>query len=531
MFIKLGLFKMNDKVNEGGSMSRAKIRISMQKKIMLTVSVVTVIMVALIIIFSTYSLKNSVNQAYVSQISGMTEAINGRYEESRSVADVQSIFDYIIHKDNRVIELRLYNRQGLILASSDRGWIGQTINSQEIRIPEKETTLIDRSPKELENIPRLRLLAPLQEDNNVVGVVDVLLDTTEESNIVSHRVTLIVVSGVISAVLLLLLLWLIIRRIVILPLLHLRESVIIVKKGGSLPKLDLRASLEIEEVSEAFEDMVVNLDSRYRELQIALESLQSAQDKLIQSEKMGALGSLVAGVSHEINTPVGIGVTAVSYLEQKTSEFTTLYQQNKMKKSDLDQFLESVAETAAMIHNNLQRASELVHSFKQVSADQTSEIKRTFYLKEYMDGVVVSLGPALKKTKHRIIVHCDRSLELYSYPGALSQIMTNLIMNSVIHGYEPDEEGNLIFNVNSDFNHIHVVYSDDGTGMPQDVLDKIFDPFFTTKRGKGGTGLGMNIVYNLVTQSLGGTISSYSSMGRGTLFSIEIPIEEEPVHE
>lgn len=184
---------------------------------------VTVLMVFSITIFSTYSLENSVNQAYVSQISGMTEAINGRYEVSRSVKDVQQIFDYIKNKDERVLELRLYDKQGVVLASSEREWIGQTLENKSIRIPEQDTTLIERLPRGFELVPRLRLLAPLQEDDVVVGVVDVLLDTTEESNIVSKRVRLIIALGVISAALLLLVLWFVIRRIIIVPLMQLRE--------------------------------------------------------------------------------------------------------------------------------------------------------------------------------------------------------------------------------------------------------------------------------------------------------------------
>ncbi|MEI7027518.1 HAMP domain-containing sensor histidine kinase [Paenibacillus sp. y28] len=513
-------------------MNNKKPRISLQKQIVLTVSLVTVIMVSLIVIFSAYTLENSVKQAYVSQINGMTEAINGRYEQSRSTEEVQQIFDYIQNKDNRVLELRLYDTTGRILASSDRYWIGKTLSPIETVIPAQDKTIIDRSPVGLEEeVPGLRLLAPLQEDGKVVGVVDVLLDTTEEANIVSGTISFIIAASALSAVLLLVVLWLAIRRIVILPLMRLREAAVTVKQGGAPPKLDFRASPEIEEVAEAFKDMVLNLEIRYRDLQTALESLQSAQEQLIQSEKMSALGSLVAGVSHEINTPIGIGVTAVSFLDQKAREFQSLYRDGKMKKSDLDQFLANVGETTEMIQANLQRASHLVHNFKQVSIDQTSEIKRSFHLKEYMDGVVVSLGPTLKKAGHCVSVTCDPSLELYSYPGALSQIMTNLVMNSIHHAYDEGRAGNLAFRVTAGPQAIQIVYADDGKGMPREVLDKIFDPFFTTKRGKGGTGLGMNIVYNLVTQSLGGVISGESEVGRGSRFSIEIPIEEEPLYE
>lgn len=512
-------------------MASPRKRTGLQKKIIFFVSAATLFIISLFLVIDTVNLQKSVEQAYVSQISGMTVAINGRYEESRSVHDVQQIFDYIKYKNKQVYQLILYDKQGLILASSQRDWVGKQMNSKNPVIPEQDKTFVERIPKKQMGMPIVRLVAPLQEDGSVIGAVEVLYDSSEESDLVTKRIVFSILAGLSSAILLMVILWLILRNIVILPLMRLREAAVIVKQGGTQPKLDFRASPEIEEVSDAFNEMVINLDERYYELQNALESLKNAQEKLVQSEKMGALGSLVAGVSHEINTPIGIGVTAVSFLEQKIKDFQTNYQQNKMKKSDLDQFILTLIETTEMIQSNLVRASALVRSFKQVSVDQTSEAKRTFKLKEYMEEVIVSLGPTLKKTKHRVLIECDSSLELYSTPGAISQIMTNLVMNSLNHAYESGEEGNLIFKINAEKDRIIFMYSDDGKGMPQEVLDQIFDPFFTTSRGKGGTGLGMNIVYNLVTQSLGGTIQVHSTLGRGSMFYIEIPIEEETFHE
>jgi two-component system NtrC family sensor kinase len=510
-------------------MKSAKTRVSLQKRIIIFVSAATLFMFSLIMIIDTMSLQNSVKEAYVSQISGMTVAINGKYEESRKVEDVQQIFDYIKFKNQQVIQLTLYNKSGVILASSHRDRVGESLNMKNYQIPEHDKTLVERQPKGQDGIPIVRLVSPLQEDGDVVGAVEVLFDSSAESNLVAKRVTYSVVVGFVAAVALLVILWLILRNIVINPLMRIREAAISVKQGAVLPKLNFRASPEIEEVSNAFNDMVANLEERYNELQQVLNTLKSTQDKLVHSEKMGALGGLVAGVSHEINTPIGIGVTAISFLEEKTKEFQSLYQQNKMKKSDLDKFLADLAETTEMVQSNLVRASALVRSFKQVSVDQTSEVKRTFILKEYMQEVIVSLGPTLKKTKHHVNVQCDDKLVIYSYPGAFAQIMTNLVMNSLHHAYETGEEGNLTFRVTAEKNILHIVYSDDGKGMPQHVLDQIFNPFFTTSRGKGGTGLGMNIVYNLVTQSLGGVIHVDSTVGKGTLFMIDIPIEEEPV--
>ncbi|MBD0383051.1 sensor histidine kinase [Paenibacillus sedimenti] len=502
-------------------------KLSLQQRIVLLVTSVTVVMLSTMMAFDTFSLNQSIRQAYVSQISGMTIAINGRYEESRSISDVQQIFDYIHFKNNRVLAMKLYNKQGVILASSKRAEVGKTLKSYKVLIPGLDQTIVDRLPMEENDKPVVRLTAPLQEDGAVVGAVEVIFDSSEETALLKNRTTLIFIVGISVAVILSILLWLILHRIVIGPLKRLREAAVIVKQGGELPKLEFKASPEIEDVSDAFNDMVNNLEDRYQELQDVLNTLQRTQDKLIQSEKMGALGGLVAGVSHEINTPIGIGVTAVSYLDQKTKQFQTLFETGKMKKSDLELFMSVVQETNAMVQSNLERASSLVRSFKQISVDQSVEVKRSFQTKEYLEGIILSLKPTLKKTKLRVHVDCDDSLILYTYPGALSQIITNLVMNSLNHAYAPDEEGNLSLRVIDHEDRITLAYTDDGKGMNQEVLEQIFDPFFTTSRGKGGTGLGMNIVYNLVTQTLGGTISCSSALGKGSLFEIEIPKEEE----
>ncbi|KQX66961.1 MULTISPECIES: sensor histidine kinase [unclassified Paenibacillus] len=504
-------------------------RLSLQKRIVFLVTTVTVSMLSTMLVFDTISLNQSIREAYVSQISGMTIAINGRYEESRSVTDVQQIFDYIQYKNTRVLEMKLYDKQGVVLAASNRSEVGNHMPLDSVIIPKQDHTIVDRVPMAQTDKPVVRLTAPLQEDGLVVGAVEVIFDSSEEAVLLAKRTKLILIVGISVAIVMSTLLWLILRRIVIRPLSRLREAALVVRQGGDLPSLQFKASPEIDEVSEAFNDMVKNLDERYQELQQVLKTLQVTQDHLVQSEKMGALGNLVAGVSHEINTPIGIGVTAISYLDQKTKEFKNLYETGKMKKSDLEQFLSITQETNAMVQTNLERASSLVRSFKQISVDQSVEVKRSFHLKEYLEGIISSLKPTLKKTRLRVDVYCDNELILYTYPGALSQIITNLVMNSLNHAYAIEEEGSLTIRVEEHQDYIILAYTDDGKGMTKEVLDQIFDPFFTTSRGKGGTGLGMNIVYNLVTQSLNGTIEGSSTLGQGSLFTITIPKEEEAV--
>ncbi len=239
---------------------------------------------------------------------------------------------------------------------------------------------------------------------------------------------------------------------------------------------------------------------------------------------MAALGGLVAGVAHEINTPVGVGVTAASLLEDKTKSFREIYSSGQMKRSDLEKYLDTAEQSSQMLLRNLQRAAELIQSFKQVAVDQSSEERREFRVKHYLEEILLSLRPQLKKTQHTISINGDETLTLDSYPGVFSQIVTNLVMNSLVHAYEPDEAGQLTFEFEQVKNRLAFEYADDGRGIAKENLSKIFDPFFTTKRGQGGSGLGLHIIYNLVTQKLGGTIRCESEVGKGTRFVIELPV-------
>jgi signal transduction histidine kinase len=217
-------------------------------------------------------------------------------------------------------------------------------------------------------------------------------------------------------------------------------------------------------------------------------------------------------------------VTAASLLEGKTTTFREIYSSGKMKRSDLEKYLDTAGQSSGIILKNLNRAAELIQSFKQVAVDQSSEEKRVFALKPYLEEILVSLGPKLRRTQHTVAINGDDSLSLDSYPGAFSQIVTNLVMNSLTHAYEPDEQGRLTFDVKQAKGRIIFEYADDGHGIPKENLSKIFDPFFTTKRGQGGSGLGLHIIYNLVTQKLGGTIRCESEIGKGTKFIIELPM-------
>lgn len=261
-----------------------------------------------------------------------------------------------------------------------------------------------------------------------------------------------------------------------------------------------------------------------KELTQAIKEQKAMQARLIQSEKMAALGNLVAGIAHEINTPVGIGVTAASHLSQTTGEFLKLCQNGSPRRSDLAEYLENLQDSSSIILKNLERAGKLIKSFKQISADQSSEIRRVFNIKTYLEEILLSLRPKLGKSHHHLVLECADEIQFDGVPGAFSQIVTNLLMNSLLHAYDPDDCGKILISAKEEAGSLVLIYSDDGKGMDYQVLTRIYDPFFTTKRSSGGTGLGLYIVYNVVTQQFGGSIECTSELGNGTTFRICLPI-------
>ena len=280
-----------------------------------------------------------------------------------------------------------------------------------------------------------------------------------------------------------------------------------------------------EELELRVEQRTEQLANANQELHKTLDDLQRTQSQLVLSEKLAALGELVAGISHEINTPVGVALSAGSTLAEKTRSLRQLFVEGEMKRSELTQYLNDAHEGTEMIFANLDRASELIRSFKMVAADQVSGTRRAFHVKEYIDEILLSLRPKLKKTKHHIKVLCDAQLVIESYPGALSQILTNFIINSLVHAFDADQSGQICIEVTKNNNAIELHYGDNGKGMSPEIRDRIFEPFFTTARSQGATGLGLHIVFNIVTRALGGAITCESTLGQGTDFHVVMPLE------
>ncbi|WP_247894411.1 ATP-binding protein [Azospirillum sp. B510] len=257
----------------------------------------------------------------------------------------------------------------------------------------------------------------------------------------------------------------------------------------------------------------------------ALWELKATQASLIQAEKMASLGQLVAGVAHEVNTPIGITITGASQLQALIGELSDRHTASALKKSDFQRFLHDGMEMANLILSNSTRAANLVQSFKLVAVDQSSDERRAFLLRDYIDELLRSLHPTYKaRTALTIAVDCPADLELDGYPGALSQILTNLIMNALVHALDPDQPGRITIAARPlDGDMVELSLGDDGNGIAPEILPKIFDPFFTTRRGSGGSGLGLHIVYNLVTGRLHGGIGVESRPGEGTRFTLRFP--------
>jgi signal transduction histidine kinase len=297
------------------------------------------------------------------------------------------------------------------------------------------------------------------------------------------------------------------------PLLILSYEDITAKHHYDANILALNASLE-ERVSQ-----------RTQELSSALDRLTATQTELIRTEKMAALGSLVAGIAHELNTPIGNSLTVASTLQDQTKAFTDAMA-GGITRSRLGEYVATTQEGAGILMRSLRHAADLVSSFKQVAVDQTSVNRRRFNLRETVQEILLTLGPVTRKTSHTVECDIPADISLESYPGPLGQIITNLINNALVHAFESRKSGHILISANhqDDDDRVTLTVRDNGVGIPPMHLSRVFDPFFTTKLGKGGSGLGLSIVFNLVQDVLGGTITVESIDGRGACFILSIPV-------
>lgn len=399
------------------------------------------------------------------------------------------------------------------------------------------------SPLDLNKIPLHEdiLEVDIIYNDTFLGKVDVFLTTEPFSERIEKSLWGVLTAQVIGIFFIGALLIYVLHRYIFTPIKNLEKALFIardlrVKEKYVLPdQRYLEWGTLVNGINDIIKKISLELNSRQQAEQNALiekeyaekaySQLVETQDALIQVEKMAALGRLVAGIAHEINTPIGITLTSASHLETATSDLHHALSTNQLKKSTLDEYLDVALESTALILGNTKRAANLIQSFKQVAVDQTSQSKREFSLQEYLNEIIHSLHPKLKLTSIKVNVECDQLILLNSYPGALSQVITNLVLNALLHAYEEHEKGEINISAQKHSeNRVIIKIHDDGKGITDDLIQKIFDPFFTTKQGQGGTGLGLHIVFNIITQTLGGKINTTSKVGEGTCFALDIPM-------
>lgn len=289
---------------------------------------------------------------------------------------------------------------------------------------------------------------------------------------------------------------------------------------------ELNANLE-QRVTERTEE----LQRANEELATTLETLHRAQEDLVRSEKLAALGELVAGIAHELNTPIGNSLMVASTLADQTRALATSYEHHGLKRSELERFIGDADKASDILTRNLQRAADMVTSFKQVAVDQTSSQRRKFSLAEVVSEIMLTLWPTLKKTSFIVQQEIPHELTMDSYPGPLGQVVANLVNNALLHGFEGRHTGTVsIMAETSGDGWLELTVKDDGIGIPRAALNRIFDPFYTTKLGAGGSGLGLNITHNIVTGILGGRIRVNSEPGKGSAFILSLPMEAPHIH-
>ena len=267
-----------------------------------------------------------------------------------------------------------------------------------------------------------------------------------------------------------------------------------------------------------------DVEAYARELERTLAHLRETQNNLVEARRMAALARMVAGMSHEINTPVGIALTAVTHLEESIAALKQSVQEGKLRRSEMEHFLANAGESIILARANVQRAGELVRSFKRVAVDESSEARRQFDLANYLSEVILSLRPLLKRLPHQIVVDCPSGIALDSYPGALAQVLSNLVMNAVEHAFQEGQAGIIRIECRKCDDSVEITFRDDGNGILEADQEHLFEPFFTTRGNTGGSGLGLHIVFNLVSKVLKGTINCFSKVGQGTSFTIRIPL-------
>ncbi|MEP1446451.1 MAG: ATP-binding protein [Paraglaciecola sp.] len=453
---------------------------------------------------------------------------------------IENVHIYRANDDQTIEFFASYNKEGIAPVKAKIDQIDQ------IYLPKIAAGIIE-------------IIRPIQHENKVVGYL-YLRATADELQTLTSNSILFSISVLVACLIICFLLTLRLQRAITSPINGLVKLVQrISRQKDYSSRAELNGIKELDILGAAFNNMLqrtqehmqrqtiaeaeqaklnISLEEKVKqrtnalkeansELIQTLEKLHQFQRQMVQNEKMASLGDMVAGVAHEVNTPIGLGVTASTMMLDRLADMRKAFEDKTLKASALSKFIAEGEENLNIIYRNLNRAAELISSFKQVAVDQTSENNRVFSFSRLMDEILMSMRPKLKKVKHQINVNCADNLVVESKAGPINQIIINLIMNSIIHGFENMEQGQIDITIEAiGDTKVSIEFKDNGKGIPEHLRKRIFDPFVTTKRGQGGSGLGMHLVYNLVTQALNGSISIVSEEGEGVAFTILFPVKK-----
>jgi len=299
-------------------------------------------------------------------------------------------------------------------------------------------------------------------------------------------------------------------------------------------KLEISKQEEKDQIQKTYRQEIETKNAKLAysnsELEATIATLKSTRNQLISAEKMAALGGMVQGVAHELNTPIGLSITATSHIKDDAIRLCAKLADNSMKKSDLQEYLVNTENLSNSICVSLDKAANLIRSFKLVSVEQHDELKQQFNVHSNLADILYSINPTVKVKNIKVINDIPKEIDICSYPGVFYQIYTNLINNALLHAFEGLDGGEIRISASFKGGSLALLFKDNGLGMTEEVLNKVFDPFFTTKRARGGTGLGMNIIYNLVNDKLLGSIKVTSQQGEGTAFNLTIPTLQQMQH-
>ncbi len=515
----------------------------MRFKLNLLLFLVVTVVLLVSSMFSYFSLRADLTEGYESRKLELAKRLQvnlanalWNYDENQAASVIEAELDspdvmaiYVFQKVGEGSE----SAAGSLLAFRSKltadpnargGGGGQLQNEETVRVPLHETF-----PTTFANRPK----APEAEAGHaLITFSRARLNDLLGRQLLNLLIEIIVLNLVIGFAL-----FSVVSRLVIAPLAQLSLAFKDLAKNPQGGELEIKCEDEFGEIVEAFNQIERRLTSDIErrdaaekelietnsELTRTLDTLTLAQESLVQSEKFASLGSLVAGVAHEINTPVGVAVTGASFLLEESKKIEGKVNDGTIKKSEFLNFIDSVNEGARLVLSNTERAAHLIQSFKQVAADETSEARRSFELDAYLSEVLTSLRPKFKKTGIAVDCNCPADIQMDTYPGLLAQVLTNLITNALRHGYNEGDRGRIEIRARRENEWVIIECANDGKPIPPEHLSKIFEPFFTTKRSEGGTGLGLNIVFNIVTQRLGGTVRVRSDAATGTCFTLRIP--------